>query len=137
MTSPTHVVTALLLALALGVGGCGRGDDQAAVKTVGDRFAAALQSGDGEEACAQLSPDTRAELESEEKRPCREAVTELSIEGGSVRRVDVYVTSAEVEFSSGETAFVDQFEEGWKLSAVGCTPKRIEPDGPYDCELEG
>jgi hypothetical protein len=131
------VVAAVALAAALGTAGCGRGADRAAVDTAGERFVAALQSDDGEQACAQLSPDTRAQLESEEQSPCREAITELPLEEGSVTRVSVYVASAAIEFSSGETAFATQLDEGWRLSAVGCTPKPSEPEGPYDCELEG
>jgi hypothetical protein len=45
--------------------------------------------------------------------------------------------NAMVELSSGETAFLDQGEEGWRLSAIGCKPEGGKPaDRPYDCELE-
>jgi hypothetical protein len=65
------------------------------------------------------------------------AVTELELERGSVVRVHVYVLNAMVELSSGETAFLDEGEEGWRLSAVGCKPVGGKPaDRPYDCELE-
>lgn len=122
---------------ALALAGCGRGDDVAAAQAVAERFFSALQSGDGEQACAQLSPDTRAELESQEQRSCREAVTELQLEGGRVVRVEVYVTNAKIDLSSGEATFLDQGEEGWRLSAVGCTAEDGKPaDHPYDCELQ-
>jgi hypothetical protein len=42
-----------------------------------------------------------------------------------------------VTLSSGETAFLDQGHEGWRLSAIGCEPENGKPaDRPYDCELE-
>src|SRR4051794_31974171 len=79
-----------------GAGGCGRADDRSAVRAVTDRFVAAVESGDGVLACAQLSPDTRAELESQEQRPCREAISSLQLQGGSVTGVEVYALNAMV-----------------------------------------
>jgi hypothetical protein len=130
-------LTLTVLAIVATAAGCGRTDDETTARAVTDRFLAAVESGDGERACAQLSPDTRAELEKQEQRPCREAVTELELAGGSVVQAHVYVLNAMVELSSGEAAFLDQGEEGWRLSAIGCTPVGGKPaDRPYDCELE-
>jgi 2C-methyl-D-erythritol 2,4-cyclodiphosphate synthase len=127
----------MVLAVAAATAGCGRTDDEATAQAVTDQFLTAMESGDGEQACAQLSPDTRAELEKQEQRPCREAVTELELAGGSVVRTQVYVLSAMVQLSSGEAVFLDQGEEGWRLSAIGCKPEGSKPaDRPYDCELE-
>src|SRR5215218_9798055 len=109
-----------VVVVLLGASGCGRSEDEATVRTVAGGFLDAVESGDGDQACADLSPTTRGELESQEQRPCREAVTELELEGGSVARVQVYLLNAMVEFSSGEAAFLDQGKEGWRLSAVGC-----------------
>src|SRR4051794_33115460 len=109
-----------LVALVVVAAGCGRSDDETTARAVTDRFFAAVESGDGEQACAQLSPDTRAELEQQEQRPCRDAVTELQLEGGSVVSAQVYVLNAIVELSSGEAAFLDQGQQGWRLSAIGC-----------------
>jgi hypothetical protein len=126
-------MTIVVLALALAATGCGRAHDRAAVGEVTDTFFAALGSGDGDRACEQLTPDTRAELESEEKSDCRDAVTKLDLAPGSVARVEVDVVSATVELSNGESAFLDQDREGWRLSAVGC---KARGERPYDCELE-
>jgi hypothetical protein len=132
-----RAITILLLAFGLLMSGCGRANDRAAVGDVTDTFFAALGSGDGDQACDQLSPETRSALEQQEKSDCRDAVTELDLSAGSVDRVDVDVVSATVELSSGESAFLDQTAEGWRLSAVGCKPLSGErADGPYDCELE-
>jgi hypothetical protein len=128
-------LTAALL-LLVGLAGCGRDGDRADVRAVTDRFFAAFESGDGEQACEQLSPDTRAELESQEQRDCRDAITELQLDGGSVTAVDVFVLNAIVELSSGETAFLSDGAEGWRLSAIGCQDEGKPADRPYDCELE-
>jgi hypothetical protein len=111
---------AVALVLAAMAGGCGRDGDRDDVQAVTDRFYAALEAGDGETACAQLSTDTRTE-----------------VEGGDLTRVQVYVTNAKADLASGESAFLSYTEDGWRLSAVGCQPVGGKPaDRPYDCELE-
>ncbi len=42
---------------------------------------------------------------------------------------------ARVELRSGDVAFLDETEEGWKVSAAGCRPQPGE-ERSYDCELE-
>jgi hypothetical protein len=126
-----------LLAVGLGSAGCGAGPDQAAARAATERFLTAVEAHDGVQACAQWSPQTRAELEKQEQRECREAVTGLRLEPGSVTRVQVYVLNAMVELSSGEAAFLEEGPEGWRLSAAGCTAQRDKPaDNPYDCVLQ-
>ena len=121
--------------LAVLVAGCGADRDTA--RAVTERFVAAAGGGDGDTACAQLTPDTRAALEEQDQRECRVAVTQLKLEPGDVSTVRVYVTNAVVELSSGEAAFLEKGAQGWRLSAVGCTPAKGRPkDEPYDCELE-
>ena len=128
---------AVALVLATLAGGCGRGDDHDAVGTVTDRFYTALDAGDGDTACAQLSTDTRSELESQEQETCAEAVGSLRVAGGDLARIQVYVTNAKADLASGESAFLSFTEDGWRLSAVGCRPVGGKPaDRPYDCELE-
>jgi hypothetical protein len=137
MASAVRLIGIALVALALAATGCGRGSDRAAVGEVTDTFFAALGDGDGDRACEQLSPETRAALEQEEQADCRDAVTKLDLSAGSVGRVEVEIASAMVELSSGESAFLDQTKQGWRLSAAGCRPRGGErADGPYDCELE-
>jgi hypothetical protein len=122
--------------LLLGLAACGRSSARDDVRAVTERFFAAVESGDGETACEQLSPNTRAELESQEQQDCREAITELQLEGGTVSSLDVFALNAVVELSNGEIAYVDDGAEGWRLSAVGCTPQEKPPDRPADCELK-
>jgi hypothetical protein len=129
-----RLVVALIVAAA--AGGCARDGDRDAVQAVTDRFYAALDTGDGDQACAQLSPAMRDELESQEQQACGEAVGSLQLEGGALVRVQVYVTNAKADLASGETAFLSLTREGWRLSAVGCMPVGGKPaDRPYDCEL--
>jgi hypothetical protein len=127
----------VLLAIGYAGAGCGGGTDTAGVRAVSERFSAAVEAQDGERACAQLSPQTRAQLEKQEQRQCREAITGVRLQPGSVTRVHVYVLNAIVELSNGEAEFLEQGQEGWRLSAVGCTPQKGKPrDQPYDCQVE-
>jgi hypothetical protein len=136
VTRATRVLAAVAVA-CLPLAGCGQSDDRAEVRSVTERFFAALEADDGAAACAALSTDTRAALEDEAQRECREAVTELRLEGGPPTRVQVYVVSAKADFPSGESAFLSRTQEGWRLSAVGCEPQRGKPaDEPFDCAAE-
>jgi len=130
-------VIGLLLVLGLGAAGCGRSYDREQATAVTERFFTAVESGDGTTACAQLSVDTREKLEQDEQKPCREAIRELEIEPGAPARVDVFLTNAETELDNGDSAFLSQTQEGWRLSAVGCKPGAEPPsEEPMDCELE-
>jgi hypothetical protein len=128
---------AVVLVLAVLATGCGRSGDREAVRAVTEHFLAAVEADDGEAACADLSTDTRKELESQEQRDCRDAVGELQLEPGATDRVEVYVTNAKVDLASGQSVFLSRTREGWRLSAVGCEPEAGEPaERPFDCELE-
>jgi hypothetical protein len=128
---------AVALLLAAFAGGCGRGNDRDTVEAVTQRFHAALEAGEPGVACELLSTDTRAELESQEQQACSQAIGSLQIVGGELSRVQVYVTNAKADLTSGESAFLSFTEDGWRLSAVGCQPVGGKPaDRPYDCELE-
>jgi hypothetical protein len=132
-----RLAAVVLLAIGCGSAGCGADTDVAAVRAVSERFSAAVKAQDGERACAQLTPQTRARLEKQEQRQCREAITGVRLEPGSVIRVQVYVLNAIVELSNGEAEFLEQGQEGWRLSAIGCTPQKGKPvDHPYDCQVE-
>jgi hypothetical protein len=122
-----------LVALLLAVGGCGRGDDRDTARDVTGRFFAAVEAGDGELACRQLNPETRSALEEQGSSACRDAVTQLDLQGAPVESVEVYEREAFVKLTSGEAAFLDQGSDGWRISAAGCTPVG---DKPYDCQLE-
>ena len=123
--------------LAVAACGCGQSGDREAVRTVVTSFFDAVEAGDGQAACEQLSEETRSKLESEEQKPCREAIGSLSLEGGEPAGVEVYIVSATADFPDGQRAFLSETRDGWRLSAAGCEAESAEPaEEPLDCELE-
>jgi hypothetical protein len=131
---PARAAPALLAVLALA--GCGQSDDRGTVRATTDRFLAAYEADDGAAACAALSADTRKALESQESRPCPEAIGSVEIAGGAVAKVDVAVTNAKVDLAGGESLFFSEQAAGWRITAVGCRPEGPPADTPLDCELE-
>jgi hypothetical protein len=130
---PKAASFACLLALALA--GCGTTDRENDAGAAAQRFHAALEAGDGQAACAHLNQETASKLESQEKKPCAEAILSLDLpKGGTVADSRVYVTSAFTTLAEGGGDFLDEGPDGWKVSAAGCEP--TAPSQPYDCELE-
>lgn len=127
------VLACLLVTLA--ISGCGKGERGADAAAVRQRFHAALEAGDGQAACDELSEETASKLEQEEKKPCDEAILVLDLaKGGTVGATDVYERSAFAFLSEGSADFLDEGPEGWTVSATGCKP--TPSDQPYECELE-
>jgi hypothetical protein len=122
-----------VLALCAAPAGCGRGDAERDARRTVERFHAAVERGDGEAACRELSEEAASKLEQQEQRPCEQAVLTLELSGGRVVEARVFQTSASADLSEGGTDFLDDTSQGWKLTAVGCTPL---PGQPYNCELE-
>lgn len=113
---------------------CGSSSDTD-VANVADDFYAALADRDGGAACEALAPSTRSELEQSAGKPCEDAIVEEKLsEAQDPATVEVFDTAAEVRYD-GETAFLARFDDGWKVTAAGCTPKP-EPH-PYDCTISG
>ena len=106
------------------------------MRTTTQRFLTAYGADEGATACGTLSEDTRKELESQEQRPCPEAIGELQLEPGAVTRVHVTVTNAKVDLASGESVFLSEQAAGWRISAVGCKPQGTPTAEPFDCELQ-
>jgi len=127
-------VAACLLALALAA--CGAGDRERDAAAVTEHFHAALEAGDGQAACAELSEETASKLEQQEQKACEEAILGLELpKGGTVTVRQVEVRSAYTQVAEGGADFLDEGPEGWKISAAGCRP--TAPEQPYECELEG
>lgn len=94
-----------------------------------------IEAGGGEAACDRLSEATALKLESQEKKPCEEAILSLQLpKGATVAGTRVYVTSAFTTLAEGGSDFLDEGPDGWRVSAAGCEP--TAPSQPYDCELE-
>jgi hypothetical protein len=130
---PKPAAFACLLALPLAAcGTAGRERDAAAVT---ERFHAALQDGDTQAACDELSEETVSKLEQQEGTPCEEAILGLELaKGGSVAVRRVEVRSAYTLLAEGGADFLNEGPSGWKISAAGC--RRTVPERPYECELE-
>jgi hypothetical protein len=128
------IATGLIVYSALGI--VRNSDDPAAGEAV-TAFGDALKQHDGARACAELTKEAQSKIEDERKKPCEQAIVEISSEvepGDSVSKIDVAETSAFVRTSHGPTFFLDKVGAGWKVSAAGCTKQA--GDAPYSCALE-
>jgi hypothetical protein len=84
-------------------------------------------------ACARLSADTRKALEQQKSAPCARAVVQLDLSGRRAHSARVYSVDAAVELTRGDTVFLQDTPQGWRISAAGCRPQaRGEP---ADCEV--
>lgn len=129
----TRSVVALAL-LAAALCACGRSGDRQAVRGVAVQFYAAVDRGDGARACALLSTDTRKSLEKQESEACHKAVQHLHLNAGPVGSARVYSLEASVELRGGDTVFLEETKQGWRIAASGCHPTGREE--PADCDLE-
>ena len=130
------VALALVLA-ALLAGGCGTSDDRDQARATAERFYAAVREDDGEAACRELGDPLLEQVESQREASCEAVITGLEYDGGTIDRVEVYITNAKVDLSSGESAFLSRDTDGWKLSAIGCRAEKGKPaDRPFECEVE-
>jgi hypothetical protein len=122
---------------ALAMAGCGQSANRDAVRTVADRFYAALDQQDGSAACAQLSEDTVKQVEQDEKGSCPTAIAAVGLASSRVTRVEVFITNAKVDLANGASAFLEQTASGWKISAAGCRATDGDPkDRPLGCAVE-
>ena len=126
---------ALLAIAAAATTGCGQSANRDTVRATTTRFLTAYSAHQGEQACAALSDETRKELESQEKRPCPDAIGQVQLKPGAVKHVDVELTNAKVDLTGGESLFLSQEAAGWKITAIGCKPQGDPTNTPMDCEL--
>lgn len=126
---------AALLPCALAGVGCGTSTDRDQARVAAERLYAAVDADDGAAACRELSRQTVEELVSQEQSPCEEAILELDLQTpATADSVEVYITSAAVHFSGGETVFLDETRQGWRVSALGC--REQAPGAPAQCEVQ-
>jgi hypothetical protein len=128
------IATGLILYSALGI--VRNSDDPKAGAAV-TAFGNALKQHDGAKACAELSKGTQSKLEDERKKPCDQAIIEVTSEvapGDAVTLVNVAESSAYVRTSQGPTFFLGKEGSSWKIDAAGCTKQA--GDAPYSCALE-
>ena len=128
--SARHAALVVVGLGALGLTGCASAD-QPELERVASQFEDS--SGDSEARCDLLAPTTLEQLEEQLEKPCEEGLGDVPLEGGDVERVEVWGGEAQVRMS-GDTVFLTKTSTGWKVAAAVCTP---QPEGPYDCEVEG
>ena len=127
-TRPVGVIVTCALLLV----GCGASGS--AAEDVASRFYAAVETGEGSTACDLLAPETRHKLEQSAGQPCAEALLseDIPTPGKSVE-TQRFGNQAQIRFDH-DTAFLAEFDDGWRLVAVGCTPRESLP---YDCVIAG
>ncbi len=130
------LATRAALICALLLAACGTSDDRDQARSAAERLYAAVEAGDGAAACEQLSTSAREELESQEQKACAEAILALDLATAGARAdgVEVFSTSAAVHLTGGDTVFLDDTRQGWRVSALGC--REQAPDAPADCEVQ-
>jgi hypothetical protein len=93
-----------------------------------------LAAGDGEAACALLSPTTQDTLERDAQAPCAEALLDEDLPPvGDDAEPQVFGTAAQVRTGT-DTIFLGLFDDGWRVTAAGCA---VAGDKPYECAVEG
>ena len=125
------VVAVALTAL---VSACsGRGDPEEEAAGAAARAFTVAARGDPSAACGLLAPATATEV-GQTSGNCAEGLAEAGLpEGGGLREVQVYGLDAMVRLEQ-DTVFLARFDDGWRVTAAGCTPRG---DGPYECDIKG
>ncbi|TCC44866.1 hypothetical protein E0H73_45100 [Kribbella pittospori] len=119
--------------MALAATACGS-NLPAPPSSTAERFYRAIEAGDGSAACNLLAPQTVQEVEQSERAPCRSVILGEDIPtAGEVTELQQYGTQAQVQLR-GDTAFLAEFDDGWRIIAAACTARG---DRPYDCKLTG
>jgi hypothetical protein len=108
----------------------GRNDVEVTVAAYND----ALAEGRTTEACALLSVPVREELESSTGIACEQSVTEEVAAESGPWRIEVYGDQA-LARTGGRATFLARFDDGWQVTATGCTEKGV--GDLFDCTLEG
>ena len=104
------------------------------MRSAAEGFYSAVAQHDGAGACARLSSDARTALEQQASATCAHAVLQLNLSGHRAHIVRVYSTNAAVELLHGDTVFLQDTRQGWRISAAGCRPQgRGEP---ANCEVQ-
>jgi hypothetical protein len=123
------------LPVALVLAGCGADVERQEAASAADRFAAEVTA-DPAGACALLAPRTLESLE-QEGESCAQALPEADLPSPGARgKVSVAGHSAQVRYAQ-ETVFLSLFDDGWRVTAAGCTRTSSDSSVPYDCMVEG
>jgi hypothetical protein len=113
------------ICVVLAAAGCADTRGPSAARVAEDFFAA-IRQGQGQRACALLTPRTAEDVES-----CAQEILTMGLDGGAVRGTAVWGSQAQVRFA-GDTVFLDRFPSGWRVRAAGCSPRA---GLPYKCKV--
>jgi hypothetical protein len=132
------MAAACCVAAVTGVTGCG-GADPAAPERTATEFSRSVSAGDGDRACALLSPEVRGSLAESAGGSCADAVREEPPPASAdVVRASRYGRQALV-VTGADTLFLSEFSDGWKVIGAGCTARSASATSslPYDCTISG
>jgi hypothetical protein len=132
------MVAAGCAAAVTGVAGCGGADPTGPQRTA-TAFTRAVGDGDAAAACELLSPEVRAEVGESAEGSCADAVRESPPPSSTaVVRTERFGRQALV-VTDGDTLFLSEFSDGWKVIGAGCTARASSPTSslPYDCQISG
>jgi hypothetical protein len=108
--------------------------DSSAAADVARSFHAAVDAGDGAQACRLLAPAATQELEQTAGAPCADAVLTADLApGADVVETHAYGRQAQVVMAD-DVVFLTVSGGDWLVTAAGCTPR---PERPYDCQISG
>jgi hypothetical protein len=54
---------------------------------------------------------------------------------GACGATDAAITEAKVDLDGGDSVFVEETPDGWRVGAAGCKPVN-DQEAAYDCEVE-
>ena len=114
--------------------GCGADVEREEVGRAAATFLADA-SADPAAACALLAPRTLEALESD--GGCAASLRDAGLtEPSTPARVDIAGHSAQARYP-GDTVFLALFDDGWRVTAAGCSRTSPDTSVPYDCAVEG
>ncbi|MGW6418975.1 hypothetical protein [Streptomyces sp. NPDC055055] len=115
--------------------GCGASEPRlAGARQAAIAFEDTLARADYNAACAFLAPQTRRQLEQDRDKPCGSALADEDLPAAAiVHTTQLYGRQALLHLE-GDTVFLSQFDDGWKIVAAGCEP---QPGKPYQCTVKG
>ncbi len=91
---------------------------------------------DPEAACQLVAPGTLARLERD--GGCVAALSALSGSSTGWEDAVTEVASQSAQVRRGDQAvFLARFDDGWRVTAAGCTRASADPALPYDCLIAG
>lgn len=123
----------ITLAALVVVSGC-TSSSAPTVEDVAQQFYQAFSAGDGASACDLLAPKTRQEVEESGGTSCATVLLGKALpDVGTARDATVFGDQAQIRFD-GDTTFLAEYPDGWKVVAAGCTPNA---ELPYDCLVKG